>query len=254
MGALHEGHVTLNEKAREQNDVVVSSIFVNPTQFNNTKDYDHYPVTTTADIERLEAARCDALFLPSVQEIYPDGFDRLPTFNFGYLDTLFEAKHRPGHFSGVGQVVTQLLNIVIPTRLYLGQKDYQQCLIITDLVKQMGWANRLQIVICPTLREDDGLAMSSRNRRLSEAQRSVAVCLYQCLVSIKSKQNNTAFSIVQKECLDLLTAKGFRAEYVELANALTLEPLQTYSNAVPMVALIAANLGEVRLIDNMLLQ
>ncbi len=253
MGALHSGHISLINNARNEGMFTVCSIFLNPTQFNDKKDYEKYPVSTDADIEMLLQAGCDVLFLPSVDEMYPDGTDKMKTYDFGYLDTILEGANRPGHFKGVGQIVGRLLDIVRPHSLYLGQKDYQQCMVIKKLKEILG-LSALNIVISPTLREQDGLAMSSRNRRLTEPQRALAALLYQCLISIQTKKTAGDFSIVQKECNDLLTAKGFITEYVALADANDLRLLNNYENNTPMVALIAARIGEIRLIDNILLQ
>ncbi len=253
MGALHAGHASLVQKAKEQGHLVVCSIFVNPTQFNDIKDFEKYPVSIDQDIEMLIEIGCNALFLPSVAEIYPDGPANMQAWDFGYLDTVLEGAQRPGHFRGVGQVVARLLDAVNPDFLYLGQKDYQQCLVITQLLKFTGKDAHTQLIICPTMREADGLAMSSRNRRLSEFQRPKAGVIYQCLVSIESKQNIASFATVQKECTDLLKDKGFDPEYIALADAHTLHLLEDYKAGTPMVALIAAKLGDVRLIDNLLI-
>ena len=252
LGALHAGHISLVQKAKDDGMLAICSIFVNPTQFNNKKDLEKYPVSIDADIELLLNAGCDVLFLPDVEEIYPGGEALSQTYDFGYLDTILEGAKRPGHFRGVGQVVARLLEIVEPDNLYLGQKDYQQCMVISKLIKMMG-LHRLNIIICNTVRESDGLAMSSRNRRLTEPQRVVAGIIYQCLVSIQSKQQINSFAIVKKECEDLLVAKGFEPDYVALADARDLTLLNDYKNDIPMVALIAAKIGEIRLIDNMLL-
>ncbi len=251
MGALHAGHISLIQKAKEDNTLSVCSIFVNPTQFNDKKDLEKYPVSTEADIELLLNAGCDVLFLPSVNEIYPDGDSNFKTYDFGYLDTILEGAQRPGHFKGVGQVVGRLLEIVEPDNLYIGQKDYQQCMVLKKLAPMMG-LNDLNVIICPTAREADGLAMSSRNRRLTEPQRVVAAVIYQCLVSIQSKKQTAQFDVVKKECEDLLAAKGFVTEYVALADARDLTLLSNYKKDTPMVALIAARIGDIRLIDNML--
>lgn len=253
MGALHMGHISLIDRAKQDGTLVVSSLFVNPTQFNDKADFEKYPVTIDADIEMLIQAGCDVLFLPSVDEMYPGGVDKIRTYDFGYLDTVLEGANRPGHFKGVGQVVSRLLEIVKPNKLYLGQKDYQQCMVLKKLLSLMSMQPQTEIVVCPTVREADGLAMSSRNRRLTEPQRLLAATIYQCLVSIQSKQSTDRFSLVQKECIDLLTQKGFNVEYVALADASDLLLLEDYNGSRQMVALIAAKLGEVRLIDNMLL-
>ena len=252
MGALHAGHLSLIKKAKDDNTLAVCSIFVNPTQFNDKKDLEKYPVSTEADIELLISAGCDVLYMPDVEDIYPGGADNTKTYDFGYLDTILEGAKRPGHFKGVGQVVARLLDIIKPAKLYLGQKDYQQCMVITKLTGMMG-LQEMEVVICPTMRESDGLAMSSRNRRLTEPQRVVAAIIYQCLVSIQSKQHIGNFAVVKKECEDLLLAKGFEPDYVALADARNLKLMDNYQPDTPMVALIAAKIGEIRLIDNMLL-
>jgi pantoate--beta-alanine ligase len=253
MGALHEGHRSLIDAAKQENLFVVCSIFVNPTQFNEKSDFEKYPVSTDADIAILTDAGCDVLFLPSVTEMYPDGTDKGNNYTFGYLETILEGALRPGHFKGVGQVVARLLEIVRPDQLFMGQKDYQQCMVIRSLLQQMNTGQQTTLVICPTKREADGLAMSSRNRRLTEPQRILAGLLYQCLISVVSKQASDPFSIVRKECTELLEAKGVQPEYVALADARDLRLLEEYDASVPTVALIAARVGDVRLIDNMLL-
>lgn len=253
MGALHAGHTSLIKLAIERGEFTVCSIFVNPTQFNDPADFEKYPKSTDSDTALLIEAGCHVLFLPEVAEVYPDGPDRIKAYNFDYLETVLEGAHRPGHFRGVGQVVGRLLEIVQPHFLYLGQKDYQQCMIIGDLIRQMPGAAKPQIVTCPTVREPDGLAMSSRNRRLTAAQRALAGVIYQCLVSIQSKQEGHNFPVVQKECIDLMKKKGFEPEYVSLADAATLKLMDNYGTGTQQVALIAARLGGIRLIDNILL-
>lgn len=250
MGALHKGHIFLVENARKAGGMTVASIFVNPTQFNDKEDFKHYPISVEADIDMLTEAGCDILFLPDVSEVYPNGTENMPTYDFGYLEAILEGAHRPGHFKGVGQVVARLLDIVRPDRLYMGQKDYQQCMVIKDLLRQTN--SSTQMVVSPTVREDDGLAMSSRNRRLNELQREVAGVIYQCLVSIVAKKGGD-FAVVKKECEDILRAKGYDPEYIELADADTLQLNNSYTNG-KQVALIAAKLGSIRLIDNMLIE
>lgn len=253
MGALHAGHRSLLGQAREDGYLSVVSIFINPTQFNDPEDFKKYPVTIGADIQLLEEAGCDVLFLPSVEEVYPGGSAGVQAFDFGPLEAALEGAHRPGHFRGVGQVVGRLLELVKPRALYLGKKDYQQCLVITDLVRQMGLADSLRVKLCPTVREQDGLALSSRNRRLTEPQRALAGTIYQCLVQIQTKADSAPFMVVQKECEDLLRARRFEPEYVALADANTLQVMNNYEAGRPTVALIAAKIGGVRLIDNVVL-
>ncbi len=253
MGALHKGHISLLETARTQRTYTVCSIFVNPTQFNDKKDFEKYPTTIDEDIKLLISAGCDVLFLPNVAEMYPDGTEEVSNYDLGYLDTILEAAHRPGHFLGVVQIVAKLLDAVQPDKLFMGQKDYQQCMVIRKML-ELDNRTSIQMVVCPTTREDDGLAMSSRNRRLTEPQRALAGIIYQCLVSIQTKRGHADFEVVKKECIELMQYKGLTPDYVEIADADTLVVADNYKDGQKMVALIAAKIGEVRLIDNMLLQ
>ncbi len=252
MGALHQGHLSLIDAARAHHGLVVCSIFVNPAQFNDATDLEKYPRPVEQDIALLTQAGCDVLFLPDVDEVYPPGgLPQAPAYELGYLETVLEGSSRPGHFMGVAKVVHRLLDIVRPHTLYLGQKDYQQCMVIRTLIEQTKMGVEIQVM--PTLREPDGLAMSSRNTRLTETQRAVAGVIYQCLVSIQAKKEQQPFPIIQKECVELLEKKGFRVDYLLLADAVTLELLEDFDAAREMVALVAVYLGEVRLIDNLLL-
>ncbi len=251
MGALHNGHISLVTKATIENQLVICSIFVNPTQFNDSKDFEKYPVTIEQDIYQLEKAGCTVLFLPSVEEIYPNGLEGHRHFELGFIETILDGKYRPGHFQGVCQVVHKLLEIMLPNKLYLGQKDFQQCLVL----KKMASINypSIQIIICPTQREADGLAMSSRNSRLTKEQRLVAIEIYATLqmVSNKSKPGNTY--ILKQSAVQYLTSKGFKVDYIEIANANTLEPVEDWNGKEKIVVLAAAFLNEVRLIDNLLI-
>jgi pantoate--beta-alanine ligase len=253
MGALHAGHRSLVIKAKESGALVVCSIFINPTQFNNTSDFEKYPIAREEDMLLLIEAGCDVAFIPEIDDMYPDGTEKMASFDFGYLDTILEGAHRPGHFKGVGQIVARLLDIINPQLLYLGQKDYQQIMVVRKLLEQTGKQDQVKIVVCPTVREEDGLAMSSRNMRLTEPQRALAGIIYQCLVSIQTKQTDGNFQLVQKQCMELLKDKGFQPEYVELADSENLTILEEYRSDKPMVALVAAKIGDVRLIDNLLL-
>lgn len=253
MGALHKGHISLINKSKEEGFFSVCSIFVNPAQFNDLSDFQKYPSTLPQDIQLLEEAGCEVLFLPSATEIYPSGSENARTYHFGKLEEVFEGAMRPGHFAGVGKVVAILLEIVEPDALFMGSKDYQQCLVVKDLCRQMG-LDKIRFVSCPTRREPDGLAMSSRNTRLNEPQRARAGIIYQCLVSLQEKFLSGAdFGVAQKECIDLLQAKGFAIEYVSIADADSLEPMERFDSGRQMVALIAVKIGEIRLIDNMVL-
>lgn len=253
MGALHPGHISLIESSRKDNNITVSSIFVNPTQFNDPKDFEKYPVTIEKDIWQLELAGCDILFLPKVDEIYPNGKAATQYYDLGELETLLEGKFRPGHYQGVCQVVHRLLEIVHPDNLYLGQKDYQQCMVISRLVELMGINDKTNINICPTLRETDGLAMSSRNMRLSEAERVKAVLIFQSLSYIKDNLVAGETDTIKNKAIAMLSDEGFRVDYIEIADAKTLEPLSNWDGKKKLVALAAAFLNEVRLIDNLLL-
>lgn len=251
MGALHDGHLSLIRQSKEQAGLTVCSIFVNPTQFNDPEDFKNYPITIDEDTLMLAEAGCDVLFLPAVAEMYPDGSENMPSYHFGYLETVLEGAQRPGHFKGVGQVVARLLDIIKPQKLFMGQKDYQQCMVVKKLLEILN--ADIELVICTTRREPDGLAMSSRNRRLTEPQRALAGILYQCLISVQAKKEGGDFDIVRMECADLLAHKGVELEYLSLADADTLELLDNYDSHRNMVALVAARLGKVRLIDNLVL-
>ncbi len=253
MGALHEGHISLVRICRAADAVTVCSIFVNPTQFNDPKDFQKYPITIETDIAMLEAAGCDVLFLPSVEEVYPEGLVAARHYDLGYLETILEGKFRPGHFQGVCQVVHRLLDIVRPSDLYLGQKDYQQCMVITKLVELINKEKEISIRICPTLRETDGLAMSSRNRRLTKEERETATTIYQSLRMIKENFRKEETAVLQQQAYDMLEKAGFTIDYVAIAEAEDLSPVSKWDGKKKLVGLVAAFLHEVRLIDNMLL-
>lgn len=253
MGALHDGHISLLEASKKENDLSVVSIFVNPTQFNDPADYAKYPVTLEKDIRLLEAGGCDILFLPSVGEMYPSGQMLKKKYELGYLETLLEGSFRPGHFQGVCQIVHRLLEIVLPDNLYMGQKDYQQCMVVKKLLEITGLGQTVTLHICPTLREKSGLAMSSRNMRLSETERDAAVAIYQALGHIRQNLQQGSLSALLRQAAEQLAQKGFRVDYVEIADAGSLHPVDNWDGRQKLVALAAAFLGEVRLIDNLLL-
>jgi len=253
MGALHDGHISLISEARRQNELVVASIFVNPTQFNDPADFEKYPVTIEKDISLLEEAGCDILFLPSVAEIYPSGKDQQPHYELGRLETMMEGKYRPGHFQGVCMVVDRLLQIVRPDNLYLGQKDYQQCMVIKKLLELTAMDRKITINVSPTLREPDGLAMSSRNARLNAEEREQASGIFQALSTIKDQLKSGDLSKLTKRATESLITKGFNPDYVEIADADSLEPVRHWDGKQALVVLAAAFLNKVRLIDNILL-
>ena len=253
MGALHDGHLSLLKYSMAKNQVTVCSIFVNPAQFNDINDFKKYPSTLKEDIFKLETNGCDILFLPNVEEVYPEGFDKKRHYDLGYLDTILEGKFRPGHFQGVCMAVEQLLNIVQPGRLYLGQKDYQQCMIITKLIHIMGWQEEIKIRICPILRETDGLAMSSRNMRLDEEQRAQAPAIYSTLLFVKGKFGKESVDKLKKDAAERLHEKGFKTDYVEIADAATLLPVDDNEPDIDILCLAAAYIDGVRLIDNIMI-
>jgi pantoate--beta-alanine ligase len=263
MGALHAGHISLIEASKKKDNITIASIFVNPTQFNNPKDFNKYPVTLEKDLLLLEKTGCDVLFLPSVKEIYPDDgiglrFSAKMHYDLGFTETILEGRFRPGHFQGVCMVVHCLLEIVKPDHLYIGQKDYQQCMVITKLVELIGMKNKTGIIICPTLREIDGLAMSSRNMRLNEHERKVATTIYQALNMIKEYAAMETPAWLMRKAELMLEDAGFKVDYVEIADATNLSPVDESLHINPdgrqkFVALIAASIDEVRLIDNILL-
>ena len=251
MGALHQGHTSLIQASKQADSISVCSIFVNPAQFNDAKDFHNYPSTMEQDIDALEKAGCDVLFLPSVAEIYPDGMVNVQTYDLGYLETVLEGKYRPGHFQGVCLVVHRLLNIIPADNLYLGQKDYQQCMVIKKLIE----LEKIQtnIHICPTLRETGGLAMSSRNIRLTAEGRKHALNIFETLSYLKNNIKPGDLKDLKKAAINNLTHAGFKVDYVEIADAADLKILDTWDGRTATVALTAAFLENVRLIDNLLL-
>jgi len=252
MGALHDGHLSLLKTSLKENKLTVCSIFVNPAQFNDPTDFKNYPSTIDEDISKLETTGCDILFLPAVDNIYPGGIEVKKKYDLGYLDSILEGEFRPGHFQGVCMAVEKLLLIVQPDKLYLGQKDFQQCMIIVRLIELMGLDEKVNVRICPILREKDGLAMSSRNMRLNKEQRAKAPALYETLIFLKQNICNGSLRDLKKEATDQLQKKGFKTDYVEIANAKTLKPINEWDARTNILGLVAAHIDGVRLIDNMM--
>jgi pantoate--beta-alanine ligase len=250
MGALHPGHISLIEKSNAENDISVASIFVNPTQFNNKADLDKYPITIESDIDKLEKANCDILFLPSVAEMYPEG-EVNKHYDLGFIETVLEGKYRPGHFQGVCMIVDKLLQAVEPDTLYMGRKDYQQCMVIRKMLQLTDSKVKLQIE--DTVREPDGLAMSSRNMRLNAEERQTALRIIEALNMIRKDIAPGDLMPLKKTSVAFLEAYGYKPDYVEIADALTLEPKDHWDGKEKLVALVAAYLNEVRLIDNIVL-
>jgi len=250
MGALHAGHIALINTSKRRCKLTVCSIFVNPTQFNDKSDFENYPVTIDHDIKMLSDAGCEVLFLPSVKEIYPNGLEQKKPYNFGLIANIMEGSFRPGHFDGMAQVVQRLLKIVKPDMLFMGQKDYQQQLIVGLLIKKIKMNTRL--VMCPTIREKDGLAMSSRNTRLDAPARKLAVQISKTLKYAQTQLQipKADVAVVQQKSLKKLAGiNGIEPEYFEIRNARTLE--MPRRNTEKLIALTAAKIGGVRLIDNM---
>ncbi len=265
MGALHQGHISLIDACKAQCDLVVCSIFVNPTQFNDLSDLEHYPRTFDADCQLLEAAGCDIIFVPEISEIYT--FKELELkkqavedrswaegklVDFGLLERVMEGAYRPGHFNGVAQVVSKLFRIVEPDKAYFGQKDFQQLAIIRSLVKQL--AMPVEIISCPIIREKNGLAMSSRNERLSSNERNIASVISKTLFSLKELQSTKSIAELKAFAeIQIKAEPQIQLEYFEISDALTLQPITDYKQAQSAVACIAVKLGAVRLIDNIVM-
>ena len=249
MGALHEGHLALIETARRTGDLVVASIFVNPVQFNNPDDLARYPRTLDDDCRMLESVGCDIVFAPSVVEIYPEQLTL--RLNFGELETVMEGAFRPGHFNGVGIVVAKLFNIVQPHRAYFGQKDLQQVAVIRRLIRDLSFP--VELVRCPTVRETDGLAMSSRNRNLTPQERELAPALHQALTLAHDLLNQGQSTSQAKAAVTgFFTGKpNCRLEYVEIADADTLQLTGEVLVPGQTAICLAVQLGKVRLIDNL---
>lgn len=252
MGALHNGHISLIQQAKKGCDIVVCSIFINPTQFNNKSDFEKYPVTIDNDILLLEENKTDILFLPSVDEVYPNGTQNLKHYKLGYLENILEGFYRPGHFQGVCNVIDNLLDIVKPNTIFLGQKDYQQIMVLQKMMET--FHPLININIGETLRENDGLAMSSRNMRLNEIARNKATIIYKALQSIKQNIQTKSFDILKDEAKQTILNNGFdKIDYVEICDALTLLPLENFDADKKLIALVAAFIDDVRLIDNLFL-
>lgn len=249
MGALHAGHVSLIDRARKENDVVVVSVFVNPTQFNNPNDLATYPRTEEADVAKLTAAGVDYAFIPSVEEMYPQTDTRV--FDLGPVAEVMEGAMRPGHFNGVAQIVSKLFAITRPTRAYFGEKDFQQIAVIRRMVDIEGFD--LDIVDCPIKREDDGLAMSSRNVRLSEDQRKAAPGIHRALSSSTDYAKNHTVDETIAQVINAINADPLmEVEYYQIVNPLTMQPIADWTEVADgkAVGCVTVNLGDVRLIDN----
>jgi pantoate--beta-alanine ligase len=250
MGALHAGHISLLTTASTNNDFVAASIFVNPIQFTNKGDLEKYPRTLAGDIRKLEEIGCDLLFNPDVKEMYPEPVE--DKYDFGQLDKVLEGKHRPGHFNGVAVVVRKLFEIVQPSRAYFGMKDYQQLRIIQTMAQELEM--QVEIIPCPTKRDRDGLAMSSRNLRLTADERAIAPVIYRVLTGAKERLQQMSIKDTEQWAIHQLNNYDeLDVEYFEIVNAVTLLRPDNWHDANSMIACTAVNLGKVRLIDNLML-
>lgn len=252
MGALHDGHLELIRMARRDGCLAVASIFVNPTQFNDPKDLEKYPRLPEKDAALLLGANCDALFMPPVEEVYPPGTDLTVELDFGQLDKVMEGVFRPGHFKGMATVVKRLLDIVQPQRLYMGQKDFQQLSIVRDMIRQLRLP--VELVMCPTVREADGLAMSSRNMRLTPEMRNIAPVIHQTLLWAKKELEARPATEIGAEAMQRLSEAGLQPEYFDIVDGISLLPVTRWADSDFIVACTAAFAGEVRLIDNLVLK
>lgn len=250
MGALHEGHLSLLAESKKQCDLSICSIFVNPTQFNDKKDLERYPRMPEKDCEMLENAGCDVVFMPSAEEMYPVADTRI--FDFGRLDKVLDGAYRPGHFNGVGQVVSRLFDIIKPDKAFFGLKDYQQVLVIKKLVEMLKMD--VEIVPCPILREADGLAMSSRNTLLSPEERKAAALIPQVMQMAKNGVGKKPLPLLKNELLEELKKEPLlKPDYIEFCNADTLESVGDMKQGQKIICLVAIFSGKIRLIDNVVI-
>ena len=248
MGALHEGHLELMRRAKKENDLLAVSVFVNPIQFNNPEDLEKYPRDLEKDKQLLESVGCDVLFAPEVAEMYPEE-EVTENFDFGKLEQVMEGAFRPGHFNGVAVVVKRLFNIIEPNKAYFGEKDFQQLAIIQKLTEMEKIP--VTVVPCPIVRETDGLAMSSRNQRLTPEERKIAPFIYQTLKQAVELKNSMSPNEVKQWVIERFSDEPqFTPEYFEIADDRLLQPVFNWKDAEGVVGFIAVFLGKVRLIDN----
>ena len=249
MGALHEGHLSLVQEAKSKCEVVVASIFVNPTQFNNANDLETYPRTIESDIRKLIGVGCDVLFHPEVSDIYKDYNNKVSTDSYGKFIEVLEGEKRPGHFDGVATILTKLFHLVVPDQVFFGQKDFQQCMVVSELI-----ARDFPSIImnrCPIKREPDGLAMSSRNVRLSQDERKVAAKIYDALRSLENNWSEENWQEGIALARLKLSQAPFKLDYLEVCEEKSLMPISSFTK--PVVVLVAVYLGETRLIDNLII-
>lgn len=251
MGALHLGHLSLIQAAQQQHDIVVCSIFVNPTQFGDAQDLEKYPRPIERDIQQLERLGCQVLFLPNTEEVYPQNLET-PVFDLAGLDQTMEGAHRPGHFKGVVQVVHRLLDIIRPHSLFMGQKDYQQFAIIKHMLRLM--QSSIQLVRVPIVREKDGLAMSSRNIRLSPEGRQKASLISTMLFQAKEDAQTMSLDQVQQQALDFMTQHQMEVDYFSIIDGDSLQQITAFDQATTVTACTTVRIDGVRLLDNIILR
>ena len=251
MGALHEGHISLIKKSNNTCNITICSIYVNPTQFNNTDDFLNYPKTINNDIKILKESSCDILYCPENTDLYKAN-EKANKYRFNSVELYLEGEHRPGHFDGVATIVEKLLNIINPQKIFFGEKDLQQLMIIKTLVKQKNILT--EVVGCPTIREENGLAKSSRNQHLSKIDREHCGVIYKQLINFKHHFNEMDLSELKKQIITNITCRNkIKIEYLELVNLDTFEPDETPSKKVKYAVCIAVSISGVRLIDNIIL-
>jgi len=250
MGALHQGHLHLMEQSKKRCDISICSIFVNPTQFNNSTDLDNYPNTLKADLGKLEKLACDIVYTPTIHDLYTKG-EKAKEFDFGSLSTSMEGKFRPGHFNGMATIVEKFFNIINPTIAFFGQKDLQQLQIVKALAKQM--ESTIEIVGIPTIREENGLAKSSRNKLLSEDAKKEATLIYNCLLYCKNNKEQTVAELKDYIKKQFEKQKNFKLEYAEIVNLNTMQATEKWQGKNENAVCIAAYHSGVRLIDNIIL-
>ncbi len=249
MGALHKGHITLVEQSIKENDITICSIFVNPTQFNDPEDFKKYPNTFEEDAKMLREINCSAIFFPAVKEMYPQKDERI--FDFDGLDNTMEGKFRPGHFNGVAQIVSKLFEMVRPNNTYFGEKDFQQLAIVKKINEKYLSLLNINVVACPTLRESNGLAISSRNKLLSDKSKDEAGIIYNCLNIAKYLYKYLTVNDLKKYIIDIISLNpNIKLEYFEIVDSNNLQIIENYQNIKNARACIALVIEKVRLIDN----
>lgn len=252
MGALHNGHMSLIEHSNKHSDVTLCSIFVNPTQFNETSDLVHYPRTLESDMKLLGEHNCQLVFFPTVTEMYPPGLDTEIEMDFQGIDTAMEGEFRPGHFAGVAQVIHRFLEILQPDHIYMGQKDFQQVRVVEMVTEQHNHST--EVVMVPTVRHEDGLAQSSRNLRLTEENRAKSNVIFRVLSWAKEQVGNRPIKEVRDVAMANLSIPNFRPEYFDIIDGHTFQPIENWKESDYIVACTACWAGEIRLIDNMILK